>query len=64
MKTDEAMNLTRIMRDNAILRIGRFTDAGRDYFNVAMEGDVLGTGLSVEEAYQSALRQKSGRAAA
>lgn len=54
MTDKEAVNLTRIMRKEGILRVS-CTEHG---FSVYMRGDILGTGSSVGEAYQSAMRQR------
>lgn len=63
MKSRDAVNLTKIMREFRILRIARFDFNGREYFNVAMEGDILGTGEDAEEAFQNAASQRDVRAA-
>lgn len=54
------IDLTRIMRDEGILRICN-TDIG---FSVALKGNAFGTGRSVEEAYRNALRHRARRGAA
>lgn len=59
MKHDDGVNLTRIMQREGILRICH-TDGS---FAVWMRGDILGTGKTVGEAYQSALRTKAAQAA-
>lgn len=60
MKQSEAVNLTRLMRAEGILRIS-CTPHG---FSVYLTGDILGTGTSVGEAYQSAMRQREAAASA
>ena len=46
-----AFDLTSYMQVNRILRIARFKQGG---FSVAMEGDRLGTGITVGEAIANA----------
>lgn len=59
MTDKEGVDLTGIMRREGILRIARFRAGG---FSVAMEGDILGTGKTVGEAYENALRQRNAAA--
>lgn len=61
MSKRRLIDLTQIMRDQSILRIARFTFDGRELFNVALEGDILGTGETVGEAYQNAVNQREAR---
>ena len=58
MNKHDAVNLTRIMQRDGILRISH-TGGG---FSVYMRGDILGTGKTVGEAYQCALRTKAAQA--
>ena len=58
MTNTEAINLTAIMERDEILRIAH-TGGG---FSVYMRGDILGTGKTVGEAYQSALNTKAAQA--
>lgn len=46
----DGFDLTSFMRDNGILRIGRF----EDNFNVYLTGDKFGCGKSVGEAFANA----------
>ena len=57
MEGTEAIRLTDIMRRDGILRIA---DNGMG-FTVYLRGDVLGTGRTVGEAFDSALRQRAAR---
>lgn len=50
-------NLTAFMKREGILRIARNPHG----FSVYIEGDILGTGETVAEAYESAARQRDDR---
>lgn len=60
MTNTEALNLTRIMLDEAILRIARNPNG----YSVYLEGDILGTGKDVGEAFRNAIRQRLNKQAA
>lgn len=51
------MNLTRFMEANGIVRIARL----RPGYSVAMEGNILGTGETVEEALANARRDRAAQ---
>lgn len=51
------MNLTRFMETNGILRIASL----RPGYSVAMQGNILGTGETVEEAIESARRDRDAQ---
>jgi hypothetical protein len=51
-------DLTAIMERDGILRIARFPNGG---FSVALEGNIIGTGKTVGEAYQCALRDRAAQ---
>ena len=59
MQDTEAINLTRIMRRDDIINIHMDPHGG---FQLRMRGDILGTGLTVGEAYLSAMKQKNAQA--
>lgn len=58
MTHTEGIDLTAIFKREGILRIA---DNGAGY-SVYMRGDILGTGKTVGEAYENALRQRNAAA--